>query len=62
MNESECRCLCPLCDKQITVDDCFMISFVAEESAPAGVLPDFINYYIVKSQKQICIGCKFHPK
>lgn len=62
MNESEYKCLCPLCDKEITVDDCCMIAFVAEDSAPVDVLPDFIDPDTVNTQKKTCIGCKYHPQ
>ncbi len=62
MNESEYKCPCPLCGKDITDDDCFMISFVAEESAPDDALPDFVDHETVKKKKNICIGCKYHPQ
>lgn len=62
MEENEFKCPCPLCNRDITVDDCFMISFVAEETAPDNILPDFIKLEDIKRQKEICLKCKYHPE
>lgn len=62
MKESEFSCSCPLCNTNISVDDCFLISFVAEDGAPDNILPDYISSEFVKMQREICLKCKYHPE
>lgn len=62
MKTDEIKFKCPLCDREITDDDCFMIAFVAEGIAPDEALPDFADPDTVTREKKTCLNCKYHPE
>lgn len=52
---------CPVCERQVTGDECFDISMVAEETTPSRFLPEDITPEAVEKQKETCVKCKYHP-
>lgn len=53
---------CPLCQREVTGDECFDISMNAEGSTPDRFLPDDIKPEQVKSNAYICLKCEYHPE
>lgn len=53
---------CPLCQREVTGDECFDISMNAEGSTPDRFLPDDIKPEQVKSNADTCLKCQYHPE
>lgn len=53
---------CPLCQREVTGDECFDISMIAEGSTPDRFLPDDIKPEQVKSSVDTCLKCEYHPE
>lgn len=53
---------CPLCQREVTGDECFDISMNAEGSTPDRFLPGDIKPEQVKSNADTCLKCKYHPE
>lgn len=53
---------CPLCEREVTGDECFDISMVAEGTTPVRFLPADVKPEQVKSHEITCMKCKYHPE
>lgn len=54
---------CPICQRQVTGDECFDISMVAEGTTPDRFLPeDLKSEEFDDKKKETCIKCKYHPE
>ena len=53
---------CPLCGREVTGDECFDISMVAEGTTPDRFLPNDIKPEQVKASENTCLKCKYHPE
>lgn len=53
---------CPLCQREVTGDECFDISMTAEGMAPGRFLPADITPEQVKANENTCLKCKYHPE
>ena len=52
---------CPILERTLTVNECFDISMVAEDSAPSWTLPDELqDAGLTEKQKEICLKCEYH--
>ena len=57
---SELKYVCPLTGKKITVDDCFDICMVMEDSAPEWTILDEVKPEITDQNKMKCLRCEWH--
>lgn len=53
---------CPLCNREVTGDECFDIATVAEGTTPGRFLPDGITFEQVKANENTCLNCEYHPE
>ena len=54
---------CPICQRQVTGDECFYISMVAEGTTPDRFLPEDLKpEEFDDKKKETCIKCKYHPE
>lgn len=53
---------CPLCEREVTGDECFDISMVAEGMTPDRFLPADVKPEQVKTNEITCLKCKYHPE
>ncbi len=52
---------CPICDKEITPDDCYLIAMCAEGLGPKSGYPELVDIETVKANSDRCLRCKYHP-
>lgn len=52
---------CPILKRILTVNECFDVAMVAEESAPLWTLPEEIQSTgLTEKQKETCLNCEYH--
>lgn len=54
------KVFCPLCDKHLTPDECYLIEMCAEGLGPISGYPDIIDSNIIKERFEICLKCRYH--
>lgn len=57
MNRDVVLCPCSVSKRDISVNDCFMISFYAEQMLSPEDLPDYLQPETVDAEREICLKC-----
>ncbi len=52
---------CPICNKDISLDDCYLIAMCAEGLGPKSGYPELVEIETVKANADRCLRCKYHP-
>ena len=59
MNKKTVYCI--ICEREVSGEECFDISMVAEDNSPECFLPKDLIVGFSENMKQICCKCKYHP-
>lgn len=54
------KVLCPLCNKYLTGDECYLIEMCSEGLGPISGYPEIIDPEIVKEKAEVCLNCRYH--
>lgn len=54
------KVLCPLCNKYLTADECYLIEMCSEGLGPVSGYPEIIEPEIVKEKAEMCLECRYH--
>lgn len=54
------KVLCPICNKLLTPDECYLIEMCAEGLGPVSGYPEIIEPELVKERAETCLGCRYH--
>lgn len=54
------KIVCPLNNKKLTFDECYLIEMCAEGLGPKSGYPEIIDAEIVKENSDVCLKCRYH--
>lgn len=54
------KVLCPICNKELTPDECYLLEMCAEGLGPKSGYPEIIEPKLVKEQAETCLSCRYH--
>jgi len=51
---------CPVCNKQLTPDECYLIEMCAEGLGPKSGYPEIVSPELVRERVETCLSCRYH--
>lgn len=54
------KVLCPICNKNLTPNECSLIEMCAEGLGPKSGYPEIIDPELVKERIETCLSCRYH--
>lgn len=54
------KVLCPICNKELTPNECSLIEMYAEGIGPKSGYPEIIDPELVKERVETCLSCRYH--